>query len=180
MSVELSFGGAEYAKPVENKGKYKLRRVVFILSYLAFSGIYLYLTLGLTKMAPLIAVLPMLVYILYLATWRYCSFEWLIRINSGEVSICHLYNKKERKRLSFPARSVVSALPDTLENYKSLREGVRVRDLRTSPCEKEAYLILYEDKKGRTLVRVSVCRAVIVALARYSEGTVIDKSFLSI
>ena len=178
MSEELSFNGAEFAKPVENKGKYKTKRLLFIALYIAFAGLYLYVFLVATKMAAVVAILPLLIYILYLATWRYCNFEWLIRVNVGKVSIIHLWNKREREKLSFLAKTIVSALPDTPENFEKLSVGAKVMDFKTAPDEKEAYLILYDEGDGKVLVRVSVCRALIVALKRYSDGVVVDKDFL--
>lgn len=180
MSEELSFNGAEFAKPVENKGKYKTKAMLFIALYAAFCGLYLYVCLGLTKMAPLIAILPVFLYILILATWRYCRFEWLVRVNVGKVSIHHVYNKREKEKHAFSAKSILRALPDTAENYASLSEGARVIDFRTSPDEAEAYLILYNEGSGKVLIRVSVCRAVIVALHRYNENVVVDKDFLKV
>lgn len=180
MSDELSFNGAEFAKPVENKGKYKKKRLLFLALYVAFAGLYLYLFLVPVKMPALIAILPLFIYILYLATWRYCNFEWLIRVNVGKVSIIHLFNKREKEKHAFSAKSIVNALPDTAENFAELSVGATVLDFRTAPDEKEAYLILYNEGSGNVLVRVSVCRAVVVALRRYSENVVVDKEFLTV
>ncbi len=180
MNDELSFNGAEFAKPVENKGKYKIKRWLFILLYVAFAGGYLYLALGLTKAAAIIAILPLLIYILFLATWRYCNFEWLIRVNVGKITIYHVYNKKEKEKHSFQAKSILSALPDTAENFESLKADATVMDFRTAPDEREAYLFLYEEAGKKTLVRASVCRAVIVAAHRYSDKVVVDKDFLTV
>ena len=180
MSDELSFNGAEFAKPVENKGKYRTKRLMFLGLYVAFAAFYLFIFLVPVKMPALIAILPLFIYILYLATWRYCNFEWLIRVNVGKVSIIHLWNKREKEKLSFSAKSILSAMPDTAENYATLSEGAKVMDFRTAPDEKEAYLILYDEGNGKILVRVSVCRAVVVALRRYSENVVVDKDFLVI
>lgn len=178
MSDELSFNGAEFAKPVENKGKYKKKRMMFLGLYAAFAAAYLYVALVATKAAAIIAILPLLIYILYLATWRYCNFEWLIRINVGKITIYHLYNKREKEKHSFMAKSILSALPDTEENFEKLKEGATVIDFRTAPDEKEAYLFLYEEGGKKTLIRVSVCRAVVVAARRYSENVIVDKDFL--
>jgi hypothetical protein len=178
MSDELSFNGAEFAKPVENKGKYKKKRMMFLGLYVAFAAAYLYVALVATKAAAIIAILPLLIYILYLATWRYCNFEWLIRINVGKITIYHLYNKREKEKHSFMAKSILSALPDTEENFEKLKTGATVIDFRTAPDEKEAYLFLYEEGGKKTLIRVSVCRAVVVAARRYSENVIVDKDFL--
>ncbi len=180
MSDELSFNGAEFAKPVENKGKYKQKKWMFIALYAAFCGLYLYVCLGLTKMAPLIAILPLFLYILVLATWRYCRFEWLIRVNVGKVTIYRVYNKREKEKHSFSAKAIQSALPDTAENLEALSGDAKVIDFRTAPDEAEAYLILYNEGDGKVLVRVSVCRSVIVALRRYSDNVVVDKDFLKV
>ena len=180
MSDELSFNGAEFAKPVENKGIYKKKRWMFIGLYVAFAGLWLYIALGLTRAAPIIAILPLLIYILFLATWRYCNFEWLIRVNVGKISIYHVYNKREKEKHSFMAKSIIEALPDTEENFKDLSQGAKVLDFRTAPDEKEAYLFLYSEGEGRTLVRASVCRSVVVAARRYNDKVVVDKDFLTV
>ena len=178
MSDELSFNGAEFAKPVENKGKYRKKRFMFLGLYVVFAALYLYLFLVPVKMPALIAILPLFIYILYLATWRYCNFEWLIRVNVGKITIYHVFNKREKEKHSFMAKTILSALPDTQENFDKLKEGASVIDFRTAPDEKEAYLFLYEAEGKKTLIRASVCRAVIVAARRYSENVVVDKDFL--
>ena len=104
MSDDLSFNGAEFAKPVENKGKYKKKRLMFIALYVLFAALYLYLFLVPVKMPALIAILPLFIYILFLATWRYCNFEWLIRINIGKISIYHVYNKREKEIFKYLER----------------------------------------------------------------------------
>ena len=180
MSDELSFNGAEFAKPVENKGKYKKKRFMFLGLYVAFAAAFLYVTLIATKAAAVIAILPLFLYILYLATWRYCNFEWLIRVNVGKITIYHVFNKREKEKHSFMAKNIIEALPDTEENFKKLSEGAKVIDFRTAPDEKEAYLFLYSEGEGKTLIRVSVCRAVVVAARRYSENVVVDKDFLAV
>lgn len=180
MSDDLSFNGAEFAKPVENKGKYKKKSMMFIALYLLFAGGYLYVCLGLTKMAALIAILPLFIYILFLATWRFCRFEWLIRVNVGKVSIYRVYNKREKEKHSFGAKAILESVPDTEENFARLKSGAKVIDFRTAPDEKEAYLFLYNEGSGKILVRASVCRSVIVALRRYSDNVVVDKEFLAI
>ena len=76
------------------------------------------------------------------------------------------------------AKSIIEALPDTEENFKKLSEGAKVIDFRTAPDEKEAYLFLYSEGEGRTLVRASVCRSVVVAARRYNDKVVVDKDFL--
>ena len=178
MSDDLSFNGAEFAKPVENKGKYKKKRLLFLGLYAAFALLYSYVALIATKAAATIAGLPLFTYVLVLCTWRYCNFEWLIRINVGKISIHHVYNKREKEKHSFMAKSILSALPDTQENFDKLKDGATVIDFRTAPDEKEAYLFLYEAEGKKTLIRVSVCRAVVVAARRYSENVVVDKDFL--
>ena len=178
MSDELSFNGAEFAKPVENKGQYRKKRFMFLGIYAAFAAVYLYVTLVATKAAALIAILPLFIYILYLATWRYCNFEWLIRVNVGKITINHVFNKREKEKHSFMAKSIIEALPDTEENFKKLSEGAKVIDFRTAPDEKEAYLFLYSEGEGKTLVRASVCRSVVVAARRYNDKVVVDKEFL--
>ncbi len=180
MSDELSFNGAEFAKPVENKGKYKKKRWMFIGLYVAFAALYLYVFLVPVKMPALIAILPLFIYILYLATWRYCNFEWLIRVNVGKISIYHVFNKREKEKHSFMAKNIIEALPDTEENFAKLSEGAKVIDFRTAPDEKEAYLFLYDEGAEKILVRVSVCRSVIVAARRYSENVIVDKEFLAV
>ena len=178
MSDEPSFNGAEFAKPVENKGKYRKKRFMFLGLYVAFAALYLYLFLVPVKMPALIAILPLFIYILYLATWRYCNFEWLIRVNVGKITIYHVFNKREKERHSFMAKSIIEALPDTEGNFKDLSQGAKVIDFRTAPDEKEAYLFLYSEGEGRTLVRASVCRSVVVAARRYNDKVVVDKDFL--
>ena len=142
MSDELSFNGAEFAKPVENKGQYRKKRFMFLGLYVLFAALYLYLFLVPVKMPALIAILPLFIYILYLATWRYCNFEWLIRVNVGKITINHVFNKREKEKHSFMAKSIIEALPDTEENFKKLSEGAKVIDFR-----KEEDRVKYENDR---------------------------------
>ena len=134
MSDELSFNGAEFAKPVENKGKYRKKRFMFLGLYVVFAALYLYLFLVPVKMPALIAILPLFIYILYLATWRYCNFEWLIRVNVGKIipswrraSSRRFPTRRGTSRISLKAQRCLISAPRPMKRRLTSSFTARVR-----------------------------------------------------
>lgn len=86
---------AEFSVTRKPDRKIKTQRLLFVLLYAAFSVLYCALFLVVWKMAPLIAILPLLVFILWLVTWKLTKIEYTYIVYQGQLHIYRVngYNK---------------------------------------------------------------------------------------
>lgn len=95
------FGGnyVEYSVECKSEGKLKLRKLWLILAYIGFVVLYVVLFVVLTKIVPLIAILPLLLWILIFFTWRYTQVEYEYAILQGAFNFSVIYGNRTRKEL---------------------------------------------------------------------------------
>ncbi len=95
------FGGnyVEYSVECKKDGKLKLRKLWLILAYVGFVALYLLLFVVLTKIVPLVAILPLLLWILIFFTWRYTQVEYEYAIIQGAFNFSVIYGNRTRRDL---------------------------------------------------------------------------------
>ncbi len=103
--------------------KIKTERLLFLLLYVAVTAAYCYVTLVLTKLGALIAMLPLLIFILYLVTWRFTKVDYTYIVNQG---LFHIYrvNGFNRAKEVFCAKVEENdgIYPADDEDYRKLAE----------------------------------------------------------
>lgn len=178
MSEENSFQFAEYAKPVAKIGKNRKQRTLLCLLYVAFAVAYAALFVFL--MVPqVIALLPLFVWMLVFFTWGTVSYEYCVRVSSGEVSFLKLRGKKEKKLLSFSCREIVAAFPHNESGKQEIKKASpqKTLDLRADP-RLDGYALLYRENGDTALVLFESTIAVATALRYYNKAVIVDKEFL--
>lgn len=168
MSEENSFLFAEYAHPVANKGKIRRGRALFILLYIfaaaAYAGFFVSV-----KIPHLIAILPLLLWILVHYTWGNVSFEYFTRVDSGALFFGKMRGKKQKvlfscrvKELAFvKKKSAVS--PDTYQ-------GVRLLDFRYDPSAEDCYAARTTVDQEAVVILFDATDAVLTAMRYYNKS----------
>ena len=178
MTEETSFRFAEYAHPVANVGKNRRRRILLVLLYV-FSAI-LYAGGAIAVTIPhLIAVLPLLLWMLVYFTWGTVSYECCVRVASGEVHFLKLRGKREELLLSLRAMDIVWARPNDGRKANAVTGEHRVRDFR-SDTRKGGYAALVKTDGKATLLLFDCTVAIASALRYYNEAVTVDKEYLSL
>ena len=176
MTEENDFHFAEFAKPVAKHGKNRRLRTLLVLLYV-FAGIaYAAIAVAIT-IPHLIAILPLLLWILIYFTWGLVSYECCVRVASGKIAFLKLRGKKEKTVVTFALKEIVYARPYTPNAPQA--SGVRMRDLRAD--EREAgYILLHKTETGEELIRFEATLAVVNAMHYYNKNVIIDKDVLKI
>lgn len=86
---------AEFSVTKKADSKIILTRILFLALYLLFAVAYCTVFLVLTKMAPVVAILPLLLFVLWLLTWKFTKIEYLYIVCQGHIHIYRIngYNK---------------------------------------------------------------------------------------
>ncbi len=169
MSEENSFLFAEYAKPVSRKGRFRLYRLLLILAYTVFATAYVFFFVF-VHIPHLIAILPLLVWILVFFTWGAVSFEYRVKVESGLLTFGKLRNKKEKILYTVKVKDLCCVDVYTAEALSS-HSPTRMLDCRSEP-ETTAYFIVYKTEKESVTVLFEATDSILSALRYYNKDAV--------
>ena len=155
MSHEHDLHFAEYAKPVANKGKIRLARVLLILGYVSFAVIYCLVFTAAIPLPQVIALLPLFLWMAVFFTWRHVSYECAVRVCEGKLVLLKLNGKKERICQSVSVKDLIEIRPFA-EPYTALLQAEAIpllRDHRADPDSACAYYAVFlKDQKKCAVV----------------------------
>ncbi|MBP3583981.1 MAG: hypothetical protein J6K44_08050, partial [Clostridia bacterium] len=77
---------AEYTYDKKNEGKIKKQRTLMLVLYIAVAIIY-FAVCCITKLLPLIAIEPILIWILVFFTWKYVSYDCYFVFDAGMLEL---------------------------------------------------------------------------------------------
>lgn len=102
----------EYVVKPKKDRKNFLCRVLLIIGYVLFIFAWLFFGLLTRIFIPLLAFIPISLWLLVFATWRYVNVEYEYAIESGVITFSKIYGGKSRKRiLVFDIRDAERILP---------------------------------------------------------------------
>lgn len=107
----------EYVVTPERNGKTLLLKLLLIAGYALF--IIAWIVFGfLTRIfIPLLAFIPLSLWLLIFITWRYVNIEYEYAVESGVVTFSKIYGGRSRKRITeFDIRTAERILPLSDEN----------------------------------------------------------------
>jgi len=96
----MEFNSYDFSVSQKSEGKWLVYRILMITLYVLFAVGY-FIAIYVTRMIPLGAFIPLLVWILIFFTWRYVTPDYKYTLVSGVFTLYTVYSKKEKKRLSF-------------------------------------------------------------------------------
>ena len=131
-------------------GKIKKRRTLLIILYVAFTALAFTLVF-ISHWLPLGAIVPFLVYILILATWRYVQIDNKYYIVQGHLTFTRKYgNSKEKTITDFQLKSAEYIAPIRISAEKiadfapeNVYSGLSCED-----STENGYVALYRNDKG--------------------------------
>lgn len=120
----------EIARPQKIEGKWILARVLLILFYIVFVTAVLIAGFITRILWPLLALIPISLWVLVFITWRYVSVEHEYSATSGTLTYSKIYGNKSRRRiLDISLKNAVRIAPlcaplhrDFAERYQPERE----------------------------------------------------------
>ena len=154
---------SEYIYEKKNVGKTRLKRSLMISLYVIFF-IAFFIFCYITRIIPLFAVAPLLLYILVLLTWRLVKYDIFWQFSKGKLDI----GKIKTSRFGTRRKTVTSIhikdaqLITVYEGAHQYRGIKRVYDFSESKSSDNRIIIIYIEE-GRT------CCAIIEATARLAK-----------
>ena len=169
MEEGSSLRYAEYEVSRRSEGKNRLARWLLCLFYIAFGGAYCVLFTGVIKLPQVIAILPLLLWILIYFTQKLVRYDIKVKVESGNFSVYKSTGKKQR--LVFSAR-VKTALAGGPATEMAVSPGAK--DLRGSAHSPEGWFLQFPENT----VLFEATAALVKALRFYNPALEGDVSGL--
>ena len=170
---------AEFSVTRKPDRKIKTQRLLFVLLYAAFSVLYCALFLVVWKMAPLIAILPLLVFILWLVTWKLTKIEYTYIVYQGQLHIYRVngYNKAVEV-FSAKVSENDGIYPAADAEYAGAMAGCAVLDYSAGKGTEDLYFAVFPADGGRVAVYFTATTKLLSSL-RYYGGEKVVVTYVS-
>lgn len=154
------FSTYEFVVRQKIEGKWRAARIALIALYILFPVTVLLLGMKAQIIAPLLALIPISLWILVFITWRLVAVEYEYSITSGVLTFAKIYGGRSRRKiLELSLHDAVRIAP--LENeaeaaranaWRPEREYSAISSLRAP----DIYFILFEDASDKKAKRRAV------------------------
>lgn len=173
MSDHASLNSAENAYTPKAEGHVGLRRALMISFYVFFCAGGLLLC-ALSGFIAVFAICPLLVYIVYLFTWRLVSYDVYWEFTGGTLTVGHISLhahgvRQKHPRVTFPARQILSVTPYT---GKEKIAADRVHNFAFSRRSPYARCILFREGGRTEAVVIDTSDKLLALLTRFAPESV--------
>ena len=181
------FATYEFAVSQKKEGKWRLYRALLLLFYVFYVLTILFIGMKYSFIAPLLAFIPLSLWVIVFITWRYVNVDYEYSVTSGILTFTKVYgNRQRRKIFEMALRDAVRIAPlgDEAEyargtTYHPEREFSGVSSMRAP----DIYFMLFElsDKKQgekRRAIFYFEATAKMLSICRFynPSGTVLTKT----
>ena len=159
------FSTYEYVIPQKIEGKWIWAKAGLLTLYISLAIAALLIGIKTTLLAPLIALVPVGLWVLIFCTWRYTNVEYEYSITSGELTFCKIYGNRSRHRiLTLDLRRAARIAPVDNGEHSARAAAFRPEISYSGISGKEAkdvYYILFEtgnkkEKQKRAILYLEV------------------------
>lgn len=145
------FNTYEYATEQKSEGGWFAFKILLLSAYILFATGY-FVTVYIIRMIPLVAVLPIFIWMLVFFTWRYTTPDYSYVIASGTLTFYVSYSKKGKKskKTEFKISTASAIAPrDTLAKEIEIFSPQHVYSAVPGVNSADIYTALYTDKNGK-------------------------------
>lgn len=158
------------------EGQYKLKRTLMILLYVVFvvgfAGFFIS-----QNILPIIALVPVLTWILVFFTWRFVSVEYEYYILDGEFKMIKVYGSKNMRVLCRTRVSNMKAIAPYSGECKAAADAVPNRIVGVSSMSAhDIYYAIFEEDGEEYAVFFEATEKTLKVLRYYNQDTVIVKT----
>jgi len=177
----------EFAVSQRKEGKWRLFRALLIAGYVLYALAILFIGMKYSIIAPLLAFIPLSLWVIVFITWRYVNVDYEYSITSGILTFTKIYgNRSRRKIFEMTLRDAVRIAP--LEQEQEAARGTAYHPERefvgvSSMYAPDIYFMLFElsDRKKREKRRAVFyfeATAKMLSICRFynPSGTVLTKT----
>ena len=170
------FEGYEFVIKPKKDYRNKLLRTGLMVSYVLFVLLCL-VGAFFTGLIQLLALVPILMWILIFYTWRYVNIEYEYYEESGVITFTKIYDNRARKKIiSFSIRSAEVIMPrasEETERRVAEYDPKREYDFAISPDDPEAYTALFVNEDNeRVAVSFTVNERLKKSLKFYNRSAI--------
>lgn len=154
VRADVFTGVAPYEYTVQHAkdGRIRRRQVLLMLLYTAWCVFCLVACAGIFRLfAPLIALVPVSLWILVFFTWRWTQIEYDYSYFSGVLTVARILGSRSRRTVAeIELRRIKAFLPDTPENLARAAAFAPKKIYRavSSMKAENRYLLLWEEADG--------------------------------
>lgn len=174
-----AFGSSSYAEfTVEKKveGSYKFHRFLMVLAYiLVLGGLAVFLAF---KFTPVVAIIPILAWMVWYFTWKYVSIEYKYTIDHGLFTAFTVYGgKKESLLFSCRIKDFIRIAPDDEEHQAdkiAFGEAKNVAIVSSFSSQDRYYALLpATDEAEKTILYFQATSQALKALKYYNSSALV-------
>ena len=168
-----------YAVKKKYEGGYAFKRVLMILAYVMFVFAYAAFFIR-ANILPMIALLPVLTWMLIFFTWRYVSVEYEYYILDGEFRMLEIYGSKSMRELCCVRISSIKIIAPYSWRHKAKADAVpacnRIEGVSSMRAD-DIYYGIFQDVSGEDrVVFFEVTEKTLKVLKYYSSDIEIVKT----
>lgn len=163
-------GYSEYTVKRLHDKTLKRKKLLLVLLYIAFAAAFCTVFLVLVKMPPVIAALPLFLWILCFFTWKYTNIEYTYVTCKGELYIYRVNGYGKAKEVFRRRISDADIIAPAGGEYGEKENGVFAQVLGSSCMNSEN---LYFAAYGDTKVYFNVSGVLLNAMKYYSSKNVV-------
>ncbi len=146
----------------------------YILFVVGFAGFFIGMNI-----LPIIAIVPILTYILVLATWRFVSIEYEYCILDGEFRMLKLYGSKSMRELCRVRVSAMKAVAPYTGEYKAAADNIKAAnriEAVSSMSSPDIYYAIFDEDGEEYAVFFEANEKTLKVLKYYNSATVLAKT----
>ena len=163
----------EYVVAQKSEGKWRVRKWLMLAAYALFAGAYFF-TAAL-RVPAVIAILPLLIWMLVFFTYKYVKPEYKYKISEAYLYFYILFGKKQKEKLKvriFDAEYILP-LENALDQIKTY-DPKHTYSAIPSIISTDSYVILFKNEKGESCAFMFKATAqALKCLHFYNQKTVI-------
>lgn len=164
----------------KTEGSFFIKKLLFILIYIAFVCAWLIFGVLTRILVPLLALIPLTTWMLVFLTWRYVNIDYECSITSGVVTFSKIYGGRSRKRVFETALKNMQLIApynnDHMKQIGRYAPEVTYSALSSSKCS-SAYFALFENEKGKKAIFLFEADDKCLKICKFynASATVIEK-----
>ncbi len=164
----------EYTVTKHPEGSYLFKRAGMVCFYVLCASAF-FLACYLTRLIPVFALCPLLLWILIFFTWRYVNIEYKYTVESGMLRLYTVYGTRTlRENASFHIKDALGFIPlDKSADKLTVFGAEKVYDMRSSSVSpKNPYALLIIKDGIRTAALIEAPAPSVKAVLYYAQDSV--------
>ena len=166
---------AEFSITRKPDKEIKTKRFLFILLYVAVLAVFAYVFLVLTQAAPVMAIVLIIEYIVFLATWHLSKIEYTYIVEKGNLHVYKLVGRlKAKEVVNVKVSDNMGIAPAGDEDYAYMLDGVEATmDCSISEASDDRYFAIFNIGGKKTAVYFNAATKLLQMLRYYGGEDVV-------